>query len=215
MIGIYKITCLKNKRVYLGASVDIQKRFSVHQSLLKRNKHFNSRIQKDFNKYGENEFGFEVVELCEKESLPEKERYWNDFYGYPNPKKVYNLESGGNAGKKLAKSTKNKLSKLHKGKLNHCYGKIYTAEERKRISDSMKDRITSPAGLQKFLESNKKRSKKVYQYDLNTKKLINIYPSIQEAGRQTGVSAGNIYLCCIHRVKNPKYFIFRYEKDPV
>jgi Mor family transcriptional regulator len=67
--GIYKIICIKNKKVYIGSAVDLQKRKREHFSSLKAKTHFNRYLQSCFNMYGEQSFIFEIVLYCEKEFL--------------------------------------------------------------------------------------------------------------------------------------------------
>lgn len=61
--------------------------------------------------------------------------------------------------------------------------------------------------LKKVIE---KISKKCYQYDLN-KKLINIFPSTQEASRLTGILNSNITACCRGEYKTTHGYIFSYQ----
>lgn len=63
--GVYKITCLKNNKIYIGSSKNISKRFSSHKNQLKNKKHHNYFLQKDWIKYGKENFKFEILELCE------------------------------------------------------------------------------------------------------------------------------------------------------
>ena len=61
--------------------------------------------------------------------------------------------------------------------------------------------------LKKVIE---KISKKCYQYDLN-KKLINIFPSTQEASKFTGICQSNITSCCRGEYKTTHGYIFSYQ----
>lgn len=61
MIGIYKITNKINNKVYIGESMDIKKRWQVHQEDLIRDQHHSYKLQKDYNKYG-NVFDYEIIE---------------------------------------------------------------------------------------------------------------------------------------------------------
>lgn len=54
--GIYVIECLKNGKIYIGASSNIEKRKYIHLYNLRKNKHLNIDMQKDFNEFGENNF---------------------------------------------------------------------------------------------------------------------------------------------------------------
>lgn len=87
MIGIYKIQNLKNGKVYIGQSNNIKYRIRQHKSHLRHNTHYNLFLQKSWNKYGEENFEFSIVEECELSQLNDRETYWCNYYK-PN---VYNL----------------------------------------------------------------------------------------------------------------------------
>lgn len=69
MIGIYRIRNLNNNKCYYGSAKNINRRWSRHKSQLKYNRHENIILQRAWNKYGELNFIFEVVELCEEDDL--------------------------------------------------------------------------------------------------------------------------------------------------
>jgi len=78
MIGIYKITNIINNKCYYGSSKNVEKRWRDHKNQLNRNSHINSKLQRAWNKYGENSFIFEIVEECEKTKLFEiEQKYLN------------------------------------------------------------------------------------------------------------------------------------------
>lgn len=61
--GIYIITNKINKKIYIGESLDIYRRWhKEHLPQLRKNQHYNKELQNDFNKYGEKNFSFEVLE---------------------------------------------------------------------------------------------------------------------------------------------------------
>ncbi len=60
-IVIYKITCLKNNKIYIGKSTNIHSRLKSHLNSLKRKEHINIKMQNDFNKFGESNFKFEII----------------------------------------------------------------------------------------------------------------------------------------------------------
>lgn len=82
--GIYKITCLATNNFYYGSSVNLKNRFLNHLSKLKTNKHRNKRLQRLFNKYGEQSITFEVIELCPNiETLRLEQTYLDKFHADP------------------------------------------------------------------------------------------------------------------------------------
>lgn len=60
--GIYKISCKKSNKVYIGETVNLSQRIIKHFSLLRKNKHSNPILQNMFNKYQEESFIVEVLE---------------------------------------------------------------------------------------------------------------------------------------------------------
>ncbi len=80
--GVYKITCLKNNKVYVGQSLDIYRRLSQHYKALQSltHRHHSSRLQDDWDLFGEENFVAEIIETCPPNKLEEREKYWIDFY---------------------------------------------------------------------------------------------------------------------------------------
>jgi len=70
--GIYKIINKVNGKYYIGSSNDIKGRWSEHKNDLKANRHDNDYLQKSWNKYGEENFEFEVDLL---ESIKKKRTF--------------------------------------------------------------------------------------------------------------------------------------------
>lgn len=97
MIGIY---CFKNKvngKVYIGKSIDLDRRIKEHYYLLHNNLD-TGRLQTDFNVYGYSNFEISLIEECSTEQLDEREIYWIAFYDARNPEKGYNKAKGGKGG---------------------------------------------------------------------------------------------------------------------
>lgn len=67
--GIYKITNIKNNKVYVGESMDIQRRWKEHINELEENRHQNYFLQQDFNEYGINNFKFEILQKYSADSI--------------------------------------------------------------------------------------------------------------------------------------------------
>lgn len=109
--GIY---CIKNKidgKRYVGQSKHIYRRWKKHKWELNKSQHINAHLQRAWDKCGESNFEFEILELCEQDVIDERERFYINLYKCLDQKYGYNLESGGHNYKKLSESTKNKLKK--------------------------------------------------------------------------------------------------------
>jgi group I intron endonuclease len=77
--GIYKITCTVTGKFYIGSAVNLRVRRKNHFMTLRGNKHKNPKLQRAFNKYGEQAFTFEVLELVLlPEMLTAREKFWID-----------------------------------------------------------------------------------------------------------------------------------------
>lgn len=61
--GIYTITNKVTGKLYIGESLDIYRRWhKEHIPKLRKDLHYNKELQNDFNKYGEENFEFEILE---------------------------------------------------------------------------------------------------------------------------------------------------------
>ena len=82
MIGIYKITNNLNGQIYIGLSVNIEKRWKDHKNRYQNetDKEYEKTLYRAFRKYGIENFTFEIIEECSKEELSSKEIQWIAFY---------------------------------------------------------------------------------------------------------------------------------------
>lgn len=109
--GIYKITNNQNQKVYIGKSNNIGRRISEHLSQYEQKRTPNKPLYLAFNKYGQENFSFEVLEECSAEELNEKEKYWIEKYDSTNPKKGYNILLGGDGMNANENHPNHKLSR--------------------------------------------------------------------------------------------------------
>jgi len=63
-VYIYHIICIPTGKGYIGSTVNLHKRKSGHFEQLRKNKHYNQYLQNAFNKYGEENFTFEIIFSC-------------------------------------------------------------------------------------------------------------------------------------------------------
>lgn len=91
--GVYKITNLCNSKVYIGSTrKSFVSRYSSHYEKLRTNNHRGyPHLQNAVNKYGIENFEFEIVEACDKEKCIERETYWIKQYDACDRGKGYNM----------------------------------------------------------------------------------------------------------------------------
>lgn len=79
--GIYKIINTANSKYYIGSTQEsFIKRWKHHVGSLRRGSHKNTHLQNAWNKYGEDNFIFTILETCEVENCLEREQiYLNKF----------------------------------------------------------------------------------------------------------------------------------------
>lgn len=108
--GIYVIQNIVNNKIYIGSSNNIHKRKISHFGSLRRKKHRNRKLQYSFNKYGEENFVFCLIEKVEDlNELIIREQVWIDFF---NPE--YNIMPFADR-RVFSDETKKRLSESHKG----------------------------------------------------------------------------------------------------
>jgi len=111
--GVYKIVNTINGKMYIGSSIHINDRWKEHKRDLKNNKHHSKHLQRSFNKYGEDNFEFEIIEECEENETLIKEQHYLDLYKTYDKNKGYNIAINSLApmmGRKHSKETLIKLS---------------------------------------------------------------------------------------------------------
>ena len=110
--GIYKISNIVNKHCYIGSAVNIEGRWRTHKSTLKKGTHHSLYLQRAWDKYGENNFEFSILEKCEDVNLIEREQF---YFEEINPE--YNIckIAGSCLGIKFSDESNLKKS------LNHAY----------------------------------------------------------------------------------------------
>lgn len=179
IIGVYKISNIKDGRYYIGHSQNIYNRFKTHKYKLKNNKHDNIFMQRVYKKYGLDSFTFEIIhKFDDVEKSKEKELEY--LQNLEIRKELYNLNYNNDGGDMLshhpnkkeiiekrsetlkennAKLTKEELKDKYglNGEKNGMFGKTHTKEARKIFSNLHKGNKYS-LGLKRSEETRKKIS---------------------------------------------------------
>lgn len=91
--GIYKLTNLKNQKVYIGQASNISERFKQHIKCGLGIDTPNNMLYAAMMKDGVENFTFEVLEECGRGELNDREKYYIDFYRAQEY--GYNMNKGG------------------------------------------------------------------------------------------------------------------------
>jgi len=110
--GVYQIINTTNNKIYVGSSINLKQRFNDHKKLLRHNKHPNNHLQSSWNKYGENNFKFKIIEFVVNENLLIKEQFYIDLFSSYDRKIGYNLSkiAGSTIGYRFSEESKVKMS---------------------------------------------------------------------------------------------------------
>lgn len=167
--GIYKITNRTTGKFYVGSSCDVKHRMSKHRSCLRRGVHHSQHLQRAWNKYGEDDFSFLLIEEVDVDSLfLVEQKYLDDL----NP--AYNVcpNADGKRGYKHSEETKNKISKSLMGHKSGFTGKKHSEETRKKMSEIHTGKKMSMAMKAKMRKRQlgKKQSEEVRRKISNTLK---------------------------------------------
>lgn len=139
MMGVYVIKNNLDGKVYIGSSVDVIKRFKRHKYDLNKKVHNNGYLQSAWNKYGEDNFSFNLLEqVNDKSKLRERETYYIKLYNCTDKLSGYNLLNDSNIGLGVSASAgiRKKISDACKGELNGNFGRRNSPEVRQKMRDA-------------------------------------------------------------------------------
>lgn len=185
--GIYKITNKLNGKMYIGQSVDIEKRWLAHKRLSKTD---DGHLYSAMRNYGLDNFTFSLICEVPESALDQYEISYIKYYETTDPEKGYNKKDGGAKGRHSEESKK-KMSESQKGVNHPLFGKPRSVETKNKMSESHKGKKMSEESKQKMSEAKKNmtdeskqkmsEAKKGNQYSL--KQYLyqgNVYNGLQE-----------------------------------
>lgn len=146
MFYIYKLTCKKNKKIYIGITENIKRRMTVHW-----NSKENTVLARTIRKYGRDIFELNIIEKVKTwDKACEREKYYIKIFNTKIPYGM-NMTNGGEGlyGFRHSEKTRRKMSNSHKGKGvgkdNPMYGKVginknkkFSKETKRKISETKK-----------------------------------------------------------------------------
>lgn len=198
---IYRIFNKVNNLCYIGLSVNIKRRFIEHKHSLNKNNHYNPHLQNSWNKYGKNNFIFQIVEKCDLSILEQREIFYINLFKSFDKNYGYNLTTGGNRPK-LSETTRLKMSKSKTGKKRKFsrehlknmslsrIGKKLTQEHKNKLSERLKGKNHPLYGK---LHPNRKKIKCL---ETNL-----IYESALDASKKLNLDASSINKVCLGKRK--------------
>jgi len=222
MPGIYQIKNKINNNIYVGSAKDFSRRIGEHTKLLKKNKHHSSYLQHAWNKYGEDNFIFGLLEVVEDLSqLIKREQHYIDTL---NPE--YNMcpTAGSRLGSKTTKETR---EKNRQNATKFWLGKNLSEETKKKIGDAnrgnqhtqeAKDKISANHSRhnlgKKFSEESKSKMAKakampISQYTLDGQ-FIRSWDSGKHVQNETDMNQGNINKVCLGKYKQAYGFVWKF-----
>jgi len=118
---VYKISNSVDDRVYIGSTVNLNRRWLEHRRDLSNNRHGNAHLQNFVNKYGLNSLIFEILDECDNSNLLTREQYYLD--NYLNKFNIALNSSAPMLNKKHTAEALLKISNSSTGCNNGMYGK--------------------------------------------------------------------------------------------
>lgn len=141
-IGIYKIECAVNGKIYIGSSVNVEKRWSDHRWQLNNKIHSNPHLQSAWILYGSETFIFSLIEECLDSEILIREQYYLDIlFKDANTFNIATIAGSAQKGKKLSEDHKRKISEGNKGK-------VVSEETKRKMSESQKGKKKTPEQIE-------------------------------------------------------------------
>jgi len=133
---IYQIRSKINNKVYIGSAIKWSDRRAKHLRDLRGNKHHSKHLQNHYNKYGESDLIFEVLEEVSNCNLLEREQYWLDKVRPFEKTRGFNIckDARSRKGLKSSEATKRRISVAKKGQ---GVGRKRSVETREKIAKSV------------------------------------------------------------------------------
>lgn len=172
--GIYKITNLRNNRIYIGSTINFYKRCKSHYDSLDDNRHANNFLQHDFLKTRKLgfDFVFDVVEVVKEvrdniELLLEREQEWIDKH-YDDQEQCYNFA-------RIAAKSRVGCFSVEDTPKSDRRRRTRTPEEKQKVANSVREfykNYGSEHLIQKLLENWSKKPANITLENVDTGEIV-------------------------------------------
>lgn len=179
---IYKITNLVNQKIYVGQTTKtIEERWTTHKEYARKGATYLARA---IQKYGQDNFQMEPLEICEDYLLNEREQHWISYLKSNDKTIGYNMSCGGdNGNNSKSPEVRKKISDALRGKPRLPFTeerkhKISLANTGKRRTPEQRERIKNSRTYGPLSEETKAKIKakanelKKFKYSLETRRQI-------------------------------------------
>lgn len=178
--GVYKIVNKTTGKYYIGSTImSFLKRFLHHRSRLRCGKHKNSYLQNAYNKYGDSDFEFFIIETCDKDQCFVREQYWLDLLDCTDKTKSYNINpiaSSVTCKESIEKRRQTMLRKYANGELEYMRallkgkepwnkGKKYVSTNHLKVPKTRTEKLINARNFIKL--RRRELADDVYVYDLH------------------------------------------------
>lgn len=205
--GVYQIRNAIDNKIYVGSSKNLYSRKESHFYNLSKNKHINQHLQNAYNKYGKENFIFEIIEFCNTDEQIIFEQYWLDKLNVCS--NGYNIQP--KAGKIIVtEETRKKLrgrTPWNKGKRG-----IYSEETLLKMKDNHDDisGIKNPFYGKHHTQEFKDKMMKERGHMVLCIETKVVYFSLREAERETKIARTNITRACKGKIKTAGGYTWKF-----
>jgi group I intron endonuclease len=178
--GVYRITCLRNLKMYVGGTSNLYMRRANHLNRLKNGGHAR-RLQADWDRYGREAFEIDVIQYVDDvDDLHECEQFWIEALQTTDPRHGYNtvaafvmpLPKRARSGWTMSEEQKAKIAAarrgqpisaehkaaLQAGSVRACAGRPLSDEHKAKIAASNRGRTLTPEQREKVAASKRGRT---------------------------------------------------------
>lgn len=181
---------------------------------MKKHIHCNEHLQKAWNRYGENNFSFSILKICNVCELNDWESYYITLYQTLNYNYGYNIVPGGNINHKLSEDMKRKIGEGRKGKL-------HSEQTKERMSKTRQGSANSFYGKHHTEEAKQKMHEKHYDASGKNNPRFNpepvfcvetqtVYPSAFSAAQILNLYSSSIRKCCLEKLQTTGGYHFKF-----